>query len=120
MENGSITAPGPAAFTGSTFNLIQKINREQFSVRYDKVFNIDTPIRQSNGTTLPPKTKFMSHTMRFGKKGLKLTYGDGVSENPTNFPYIMVIGYASTITSTIPDPNKVSYSYTANANYTDA
>ncbi|WP_445772256.1 hypothetical protein, partial [Rheinheimera sp.] len=36
LENGLTPATaGPAQFTGQTFNLVQKINREQFSVRYD-------------------------------------------------------------------------------------
>lgn len=120
LENGAILSPGPASFTGNTFNLVQKINREQFSVRYDKVFYIDTPYRLSNSTTLPPKTKVMQHTLKFGKKGLKLTFGDGLSQNPTNFPYVMVIGYASTTSANKPPDGIVRYSYTANANYTDA
>ena len=120
LENGAIISPGPSSFAGETWNLVQKINREQFSVRYDKVFYLDTPYRLSNSTALPPKTKVMSHTLRFGKQGLKLTFGSGASENPTNFPYIMVIGYASTTSSNVPTANGVRYSYSANANYTDA
>ena len=40
LENG-LTTGGPAQFTGETFNLCQKINREQFSVRYDKVHYLE-------------------------------------------------------------------------------
>lgn len=121
MEQGSILAPGPGSFDGDTWNLVQKINREQFAVRYDKTFQLDAPHRFDNtGVQFPCKTKIMSHTMRFGKQGLKLTFGDGASENPTNFPYIMVIGYASTATSAAPDGDLVRYSYTSNASYTDA
>lgn len=125
LENGAIIAPGPAEFSGDTWNLVQKINREQFSVRYDKVFYMDNPFRQmsdptSNAVQFPTKTKVMSHTLKFGKQGLKLTFGDGASENPTNFPYVMVIGYASTTGQDVPMPRLVRYSYSANANYTDA
>lgn len=128
LENGltSLNA-GPAQFTGETFNLVQKINREQFSVRYDKVHYIEANYRQSSAgaTTVsqsffPPKTKVVSKRLTFGKRGLKLTYGDGASTDPTNFPYFMVIGYASTVSSSVPSNNLLRYSYTANAKYTDA
>jgi hypothetical protein len=62
----------------------------------------------------------MEHTLKFGKQGLKLTFGDGASENPTNFPYIMVLGYASTTGQDVPSNNLIRYSYSATANYTDA
>ncbi|WP_445772254.1 hypothetical protein, partial [Rheinheimera sp.] len=117
----------PAQFTGQTFNLVQKINREQFSVRYDKVHYIEAAYRQSSGgaTTVsqsffPPRTKIVSKRLTFGERGLKLTYGDGASQEPTNFPYLLVIGYASTVSSAVPSNAILRYSYTANAAYTDA
>jgi len=119
MEHGAVINPGPASFTGNTWNLMQKINREQFAVRYDKVFYLDIPFQAAAGTALPPKSKVMSHTLRFGKQGLKLTFGNGASESPTNFPYVMVLGYASTTSSSVPGDNIIEYSYSANANYTD-
>ena len=125
IENGSVLAPGPAAFSGNTINLLQKVNREQFSVRYDKVHYMDRA-RQYNelGTNMqfnrPPRPTVVSHRMKFGKNGLKLTFGNGVSESPTNFPYIMVIGYASTISNAAPSPSIIQYSYSSNASYTDA
>jgi len=128
LENGLTSATaGPAQFTGETFNLVQKINREQYSVRYDKVHYIEAAYRQSTGgaTTVsqsffPPRTKIVSKRLTFGERGLKLTYGDGNSQEPTNFPYLMVIGYASTVSSAVPGNNLLRYSYTANATYTDA
>lgn len=125
LENGSIVSPGPASFTGTTLNLIQKINREQFSVRYDKVHYIDRAreFNDNNSTMVfnrPPRPVIVSHRLTFGKQGLKLTFGDKASENPANFPYVMVIGYASTMASQAPSNDIVEYSYTANAAYTDA
>lgn len=128
LENGlSAATAGPQAFTGETFNLVQKINREQFSVRYDKVHYLDATYRQQSGgatavsqTFLPPTTRLMSKRLTFGKNGLKLTYGDSASQDPTNFPYIMVLGVASTVSGSVPSNNLVRYSYTANAVYTDA
>ncbi|AXH76450.1 MAG: coat protein [Properatisvirus sabatis] len=125
LENGLVSG-APAAFSGDTFNLLQKINREQFSVRYDKVHYIDAAYRYSGGGTtvtqsfFPPKSKVISKRLTFGKQGLKLTYGDGASSNPTNFPYFMVLGVASTVSTTVPSNNLLRYSYSANASYTDA
>ena len=126
LENGLATG-APAAFTGETFNLCQKINREQFSVRYDKVHYLEAAYRQSTGgaTTVsqsffPPRTRMISKRLTFGKRGLKLTFGDAGSTDPTNFPYVMVIGYASTVSSTTPSNAILRYSFSANATYTDA
>ena len=124
LENGAITTPGPAPFSGDTFNLFQKINREQFSVRYDKTFYMDRHQATGSGATIfyqkTPRPTFVSHRLTFGKQGLKLTYGEATDTTPTNFPYLMVIGIASTSGAGVPSDNLINYSYTANANYTDA
>lgn len=125
LENG-LASGAPAAFSGDTFNLLQKINREQFTVRYDKVHYIDAAYRYSGGGTtvtqsfFPPKSKVISKRLTFGKNGLKLTYGNGASTDPTNFPYFMVLGVASTVSTSVPSNNLLRYSYSANASYTDA
>ncbi len=131
LENGEIAVPGPAPFSGETINLFQKINRDQFAVRYDKTFYVDRPRQESRGAAAPVQNErlyidapsrptFINKTLTFGKKGLKLTYGDVNSENPTNFPYICVVGYASTLQATPVSNNLLEYTYTANAKYTDA
>lgn len=125
LENGNVIVSGPAQFYGNTFNLCQKVNREQFSVRYDKVHYVDNPWRINSGGgqqvfASPPRPKVINHKLTFGKRGLKLTYGDGASTYPVNFPYVMVIGYASTVSAQVPDNAAIAYSYSANASYTDA
>lgn len=125
LENGEIVNPGPSSFSGTTLNLVQKINREQFSVRYDKVFYMNRARRFNDAANQlqfnrPPRPSIMSKRLTFGKRGLKLTFGNGNSESPTNFPYVMVIGYASTEDTAAPSDNLVEYTYTANASYTDA
>ncbi|WP_445779399.1 hypothetical protein [Shewanella sp.] len=133
LENGEITVPGPSSFTGTTLNLFQKINRSQFSVRYDKVHFIErnrevrrtgvngTPLQYSDSSTLAVnKPIYINKTITFGKRGLKLTYGDSTSDDPTNFGYFVVIGYANTFDDATPANNLVEYTYTANAQYTDA
>ena len=100
MENGSVVSPGPSNFAGTTINLLQKINRDQFSVRYDKVHYMTRSRRFNDGANQlqfnrPPRPTVVSKRLTFGKKGLKLTFGNGASDSPTNFPYVMAIGYAS-------------------------
>lgn len=131
LENGEITVPGPSSFAGDTINLFQKINRDQFSVRYDKTFYMDRPRSESRGSApnaefnernyiSTPKPVFINKTLTFGKRGLKLTFGDSASDSPTNFPYFMVLGYSSTLQVIPISNNQMEYTYTANAKYTDA
>jgi len=134
LENGNITTPGPADFNGRTINLFQKINREQFAVRYDKTFYMERPLQTvplpgpapgTSGTTTvvynrPPRPTMVQKKITFGKNGLKLTYGDGASTYPTQFPYFLCIGYASIISTAAPSNDLIQYSYTSNCAYTDA
>lgn len=125
LENGSIVTPGPSGFTGTTLNLVQKINREQFTVRYDKVHYIDRPREFNTGANTyvfnkPPRPTIIKKQLSFGKNGLKLTFGSAGSINPTNWPYVMVIGYASTMDNAKPSDELLEYTYSANAVYSDA
>lgn len=125
LENGSIVSPGPSNFSGTTINLCQKINREQFSVKYDKVHYMERAREFSSDSTTrqfytPPRPKFVKKRLTFGKKGLKLTFGDSSSESPTGFPYLLVIGYASSIDSGSASNNLIEYTYSAKAKFTDA
>lgn len=126
LENGNIVVPGPSDFNGRTINLFQKINREQFTVRYDKTFYMDkekqiNPAQVSNTTFVrPPRPTYFKHRITFGKRGLKLTYGSSASQEPTNFPYFMVIGYVSTTDINAPSNQLLNYSYSSNATYQDA
>lgn len=125
LENGLITAAGPSNFSGTTLNLVQKINREQFSVRYDKVhYMANNRVYNTAGTNMafnsPPRPVVIDHRLTFGKLGLKLTFGNAASLTATNFPYIMVIGLASSLSSAAPSNSLIEFSYSANASYTDA
>lgn len=132
LENGAITTAGPASFTGLNFNLVQAINREQFTVKYDKVIHMTAPFTNKadpDGSNVPPdaaqpvlflKTKVIKHRMKFGKHGLKLTFVNADSEFLTNFPYFMVIGYASNVFLLEPSDRLIQYFYSSNAKYTDA
>jgi len=126
LENGNQVTGGPSDFNGRTLNLFQKINREQFAVRYDKIFYMDRAVMLNNTSTQniafnrPPRPVVMKHRLTFGKQGLKLTFGNVASLEPTNFPYFLVMGYVSTIDSAAPSNNIIKYSLSANAKYTDA
>lgn len=128
LENGLTAASaGPSSFTGETFNLLQGINREQFAVRYDKVHYIEANYRQQSGgatavtqSFFAPKCAVMEKRLTFGKNGLKLTYGSASSTDPTNFPYILVMGVASTVSASVPSNQLMRYSISCNAGYTDA
>lgn len=125
LENGSIIAPGPSNFSGTTLNLVQKINREQFTVRYDKVHYLDRARHYNSGSSTmvfnrPPRPVIIKKTLTFGEKGLKLTFGNAASVNPTNWPYVLVIGYASAMNTAAPSNNILEYTYSANSTYTDA
>lgn len=126
LENGNQVTGGPADFNGRTLNLFQKINREQFAVRYDKVHYLERAvgINQNSVQNLvfnkAPRPTVMKHRLSFGEKGLKLTYGNVASTEPTNFPYFLVMGYVSTIDSSAPSNDIIRYSISANGVYTDA
>lgn len=126
LENGNIAVPGPSDFNGRTINLFQKINREQFTVRYDKVHYLDrakaiNPTIATNFATLrAPRPAHFKHRLTFGKRGLKLTFGDAASLTPTDFPYFMVMGYVSTTDLNAPNNSLLNYTYSSNAAYTDA
>lgn len=125
LQSGGGLTPGPSNFSGTTLNLMQKINRDQFSVRYDKVHYMQRPRKfNDNGGQLqfntPPRPVFIRKRLTFGKRGLKLTFSNDDATSPTNFPYLLVIGYASSVDTTAPANNLVEYSYSARSVYTDA
>lgn len=124
LQSSGISA-GPSNFSGTTINLMQKINRDQFSVRYDKVHYMQRARKlNDNGGQLqfstPPRPVFIKKRLTFGKRGLKLTFSNDDATSPTNFPYLLVVGYASSVDSGAPSNNLVEYSYSARAVYTDA
>lgn len=123
LEVGPAGGPGP--YQALTFNNLQKINREQFAVRYDHTHYIDRNVgyNESGGQLAfgrPPRPSVMRHKLTFGKQGLKLTFGDQASTDPTNLPYFLLVGYASTIDNIAPNDGIVQMSYSCNSTYTDA
>lgn len=125
LENGAISTAGPAQFVGNTFNLLQKVNRDRFTVRYDKVHYMQRAreFNSSNGSlahNYAPRPTTGSYRMTFGEKGLLLKYGTDAATETSTFPYFLCIGYSSTMGSAAPSNNILEFSYTSNAKYTDA
>lgn len=102
------------------------INRNVFSVRYDKVHYMNAPFYDPeltlvNTTSQPSTLKMWSHKMTFGKQGLKLRYANDTDSEANNFPYFLAIGYASLSNAAITPSNDIVHStFTCRAKYEDA
>ncbi len=127
LEQGLTATPGPSAFTGRPLNCIQSINRELYTVRYDKTFYLSQPLQFTTGTDVRREAgntehtlRFFQHKLRFGKNGLKLKFSDGNSDTANNFPYVMVMGYTNLVDSSAATNGQINVSMTSIASYTDA
>ena len=88
---------GPANFGGFALDPFRDINRDTFSVRYDKVFQVNAPVvitglSSTTAGVIPSTTKVFRHKLRFGKRGLKLKYSAQTDLEPNNFPYFLRVG----------------------------
>jgi len=77
-NQSSGSANGPTAFGGYELDAFRTLNRDTFSVRYDKVVYLDAPVLLPGTTApdlsvIPSRSKIFRHKMTFGKSGLKLT-----------------------------------------------
>ncbi|PAT00931.1 hypothetical protein CI105_09290 [Candidatus Izimaplasma bacterium ZiA1] len=125
LENGDLATPGPASFTGRPLNLIQSINRELYTVRYDKTLYLSQSLQSagsatSNNGPVGPSLKFFQHKLTFGKRGLKLKFTDGNSDTPNNFPYVMVVGYSNLVDSAVATNGQINITMNSVATYTDS
>ncbi len=123
---GATGANGPRAFTGQPLDPWREINRDTFSVRYDKVHYLDAPVilpgttGQPDITVVPSKSKIFEHKLTFGKNGLKLKYSAQADVNPNNFPYFMAVGYSTMSGASRPDDDLVTMTLSCVGTYTDA
>lgn len=116
---------GPTSFNGNSVDPFRSINRDTFSVRYDKVFYIDAPVLLQGTASvediplIPSKSRMFRHKLTFGK-GLKLKYSASTDVQANNFPYFMVVGYGSQATSEVPADDLVGINMSVVGSYTDA
>lgn len=118
-------AGGPVQYVGLPLDSFREINRDTFSVRYDKVHYLNAPatiVGVSSVTTsnVPSSMKIIKHTLSFGKNGLKLKYSASTDTQANNFPYFMVIGYSSLSQNAVPDNNIIQATFQMRSKYTDA
>ena len=116
---------GPAPFGGFVLDPFRDINRDTFSVRYDKVFQINAPVvitglSATTAGVIPATTKIWRHKLSFGKRGLKLKYSASTDLEPNNFPYFLCVGYSSTTGTSGPENAKVRMNVSCVGTYTDA
>lgn len=117
---------GPGAFNGAPLDLVREINRNEFAVRYDKVINLSRDYIGGSSTTNKfaassgKAIKFFEHELTFGK-GKKMTFTDGASNTPNNFPYMLVVGQVNMANPEASVLNgTVRMTVTSTAVYTDA
>lgn len=123
---GATGYQGAGAFNGGPLDLRREINRNEFSVRYDKTFYLSRDFIQGTSgstrfaTSSNNALKFFEHDLTFGN-GKKLTFTDGTATTPNQFPYLLVVGQAGMCdptTAVVDGLCRVSVSSTAI--YTDA
>lgn len=126
LTNGFNAGENTGPFTGATINGVQEINRDVFTVHYEKKIYMTAPVLLP-GTTSPdvgvnPSTiKFIDKKINFGgKSGKKLTFANSGATIPENFAPFIVIGYSSCSANAVPSNGLVSFTYNSIANYSDA
>ncbi len=122
--NTAGTSNGPTNFNGFSIDPFRSINRDTFSVRLDKIIYLDAPVLLPGTTApdlsvVPSRAKFFSHKLSFGK-GLKLKYSTSADVDANNFPYFMVMGYASQTGGGTPSDNLAVVNMSCVGTYTDA
>ncbi len=126
LTNGFNAGENTGPFTGAAINGIQEINRDVFTVHYEKKFYMTAPVLLPGTTTPdvgvnPSSLKFIDKTINFGgKTGKKLNFANASATIPEDFSPFIVIGYSSCSHNAVPSNGLVSFTYNSIATYTDA
>ena len=127
LTNGTNADENTGTFNGVALDSIRGINRDVFTVHYEKKMYLDAPVIVP-GTTdpdvgiVPSLIKFVDKKIYFGgKNGLKLSFANASATVPENFNPFICIGYSSVSTSNLAaSDGVVNFAYNATAQYTDA
>jgi hypothetical protein len=116
---------GVANYNADPLDSFSDINRDLFTVRYDKVHTLTAPVNISGTTSVdlmapPSGLKFGSHKMTFGAQGLKLKFTDGEASVANNFPYFIAVGCSSLSDANKPASGLAEMTLNCSASYTDA
>ncbi len=118
-------ASGVANFNADPLDSFSDINRDLFSVRYDKVHTLTAPVDITGATSVntsvvPSGLKFGEYRMTFGKNGLKLKFSDDNTSEANNFPYFLAVGSSSLSDANKPASQLAEMTLNCSAAYTDA
>ena len=127
LTNGTNADQNTGTFDGVALDSIRGINRDVFTVHYEKKMYLDAPVIQQGATDVdlslvPSLIKFVDKKMYFGgKSGLKLSFANASATVPENFNPFICIGYSSVSKSNLAaDDGLLNFAYNATAQYTDA
>lgn len=128
LDASGVPVAGTGSFGGFTLDPFRAINREAFSVRYDKTHYVNAPTivpgdalgGDSEYGLIPSSQKLFSKELTFGKKGIELMFENHEDYNPNNFGYFLVVGYSSMCSPNVPDNEQVRMTMSCVAQYTDA
>jgi len=127
LINSTNATENTGTFNGVALDAIRGINRDVFTVHYEKKFYLDAPVIEPGTTSpdvgiVPSLIKFVDKKMYFGgKSGMKLTFANASATVPENFNPFIVVGYSSVSTSNLAaSDGLVDFCYNATAQYTDA
>lgn len=127
LTNGVNADENTGTFNGVALDSIRGINRDVFTVHYEKKFYLDAPVIQQGATDVdlalvPSLIKFVDKKIYFGgKSGLKLSFANASATVPENFNPFICVGYSSVSTSNLAaDDGLLNFAYNATAQYTDA
>lgn len=128
LDASGVPVAGTGGFGGYTLDPFRAINRDAFSVRYDKLHYVNAPTivpgdalgGDSEYGLVPSSQKIFSKELTFGKKGLELKFENHEDYNPNNFGYFCVVGYSSMCSPNRPDDDQVRMTMSCVAEYTDA
>ena len=130
LTNGTNADENTGTFNGVALDSIRGINRDVFTVHYEKKMYLDAPVIVDSGASgtnvdigvIPSLVKFVDKKMYFGgKQGLKLSFANASATVPENFNPFICIGYSSVSTSNLAaSDGLVNFAYNATAQYTDA
>lgn len=116
---------GPGSFNADPLDLQSSINRDVFTVRYDKTHVLTAPVSISGASSvdtvaIPSGLKFGQKTLTFGKSGMTLKYSSQGDTIANNFGYFMVLGYVSLSSPNQPASGLVNATVNCVAQFTDA
>lgn len=118
-----------APYSGVALDAIRGINRDVFTVHYEKDVYLEAPVIAKGTNTVTPDVGLVPSSIKFidkkfyygGKSGQKLTFANASAQVPENFAPFICIGYSSMSDPiNAPSAGLVNFTYNATAQFSDA